>query len=95
MARLVLLASGLLNPCLSRLERARFAAGWRRLNLLCWASNSCMRWWKFVFIAEASTGSADPRTPANRTLGMQGSLKGKKKGNSTKLVVRQPLGCVH
>eukprot|EP00983_Pelagomonas_calceolata_P035379 1106512-Pelagomonas_calceolata.AAC.1 len=40
----VLLASGSLNPCLSRLERARSAVGRRRL--LFWTSNSCMRWWK-------------------------------------------------
>eukprot|EP00983_Pelagomonas_calceolata_P131310 1161764-Pelagomonas_calceolata.AAC.1 len=56
----VLLASGLLNPCLSRLERARSAVGRRRLGLLCWVPNSCMCWWKFVFIAEASTGRASP-----------------------------------
>eukprot|EP00983_Pelagomonas_calceolata_P071316 1151181-Pelagomonas_calceolata.AAC.11 len=42
----VSLASSLLNPCLSRLERARSAVGRRRLGLLCWASNSCMRWWE-------------------------------------------------
>eukprot|EP00983_Pelagomonas_calceolata_P067112 1149353-Pelagomonas_calceolata.AAC.1 len=72
----VLLASGLLNPCLNRLERARSAVGRKRLGLLCWPSNSCMRRWKvgqivllllapmmflcWVFIAEASTGRASP-----------------------------------
>eukprot|EP00983_Pelagomonas_calceolata_P073027 1151979-Pelagomonas_calceolata.AAC.1 len=33
--RIVLLVSGLLNPCLCRLERARSAVGRRRLGLLC------------------------------------------------------------
>eukprot|EP00983_Pelagomonas_calceolata_P074693 1152654-Pelagomonas_calceolata.AAC.2 len=42
----VLLASGLSNPCPSKLESSRSAVGRRRLALLCWASNSCMGWWK-------------------------------------------------
>eukprot|EP00983_Pelagomonas_calceolata_P063117 1147594-Pelagomonas_calceolata.AAC.1 len=50
----------IVNPCLSTLERARSAVGRRKLGLLCWALNCCMRWWKFVFIVEASTGRASP-----------------------------------
>eukprot|EP00983_Pelagomonas_calceolata_P061714 1146942-Pelagomonas_calceolata.AAC.2 len=45
---------GSLGSCLTRLERARSAVGRRRLGLLCWALNPCMRWWK------ASTGRASP-----------------------------------
>eukprot|EP00983_Pelagomonas_calceolata_P008945 291009-Pelagomonas_calceolata.AAC.1 len=51
----VLLASGLLNPCPSRLERARSTvANLEQLfSIICFSI-------EFVFIAEASTGRASP-----------------------------------
>eukprot|EP00983_Pelagomonas_calceolata_P008424 275652-Pelagomonas_calceolata.AAC.1 len=42
-------------------KSSRPAVGRRKLGLLCWASDSCMRWWKFgqIIFVSSSSGSHD------------------------------------
>eukprot|EP00983_Pelagomonas_calceolata_P009268 299322-Pelagomonas_calceolata.AAC.1 len=55
----VLFVSDLLNPRLSRLERAESAVGKRRLVLLSCDSNSCKRWSRMGQLVFNPSGSHD------------------------------------